>query len=101
MPPAANSWATSRRRVDTHTEVCVSQRALVVYGGWDGHQPGEVAKLMARVLREDGFDVELADSLAVLSDEKRLRDVDLLVPHWTMGRIDDAQLNPVLNAIRE
>src|SRR5687768_5165800 len=101
MPPAANSWATSRRRVDAHTDVCVSRRALVVYVSWDGHQPGEVAKLMARSLRGDGFYVALADSLAALSVEKRLRDADLLVPHWTMGRIDDAQLNPALNAVRE
>jgi type 1 glutamine amidotransferase len=74
---------------------------LIVYGGWDGHQPREVADLMARVLREDGFAVDLADSLDALSDERRLRGVQLLVPHWTMGRIDDAQLEPVLAAVRE
>jgi type 1 glutamine amidotransferase len=74
---------------------------LVVYGGWDGHQPREVGELLARTLREDGFDVDLSDSLAALSDERRLRDLNLLVPHWTMGRIDDAQLAPVLAAVRE
>ena len=79
----------------------MANRALVVYGGWDGHHPREVAGLMARVLREDGFDVELCDSLAALSDERRLAGVSLLVPHWTMGRVDDAQLAPVLAAVRE
>jgi type 1 glutamine amidotransferase len=79
----------------------VSHRALIVYGGWDGHQPREVADLMARVLREDGFSVELSDSLDALSDGRRVAGFDLLVPHWTMGRIDDAKLGPVLSAVRE
>ena len=32
----------------------MSHRALIVYGGWDGHQPREVADLMARVLSDQG-----------------------------------------------
>ena len=79
----------------------MSHRALIVYGGWDGHQPREVAELMARAMREDGFTVDLTDSLAALSDEPRLAGVNLLVPHWTMGRVEDAQLAPALAAVRE
>ena len=30
-------------------------RALVVYGGWDGHQPREVAQILRRILAEEGF----------------------------------------------
>jgi type 1 glutamine amidotransferase len=71
-----------------------------VYGGWDGHQPRDVAELLERVLREDGFEPDLSDSLDALSDERRLRGLALLVPHWTMGKIDDAKLNPVLEAVR-
>ena len=79
----------------------MSRKALVVYGGWDGHQPEEVGRLLARVLREDGFDVELSDSLDAFADEAKLRGLSLIVPHWTMGRITDAQLNPVLAAVRD
>jgi uncharacterized protein len=75
-------------------------RALVVYGGWDGHQPRAVAELLARVLREDGFDVELSDTLDAFRDETRLRALGLIVPHWTMGAITDEQLQPVLNAVQ-
>jgi len=77
------------------------RKALIVYGGWDGHQPREVATLLGRVLREDGFDVELSDSLDAFADERKLRGLSLIVPHWTMGRITDPQLNPVLNAVRD
>ena len=79
----------------------MSRKALVVYGGWDGHQPQAVGELLGRVLREDGFDVELSDSLDSLADEQKLRSLSLIVPHWTMGKITDAQLNPVLRAVRE
>ena len=78
----------------------MSRRALIVYGGWDGHRPREVGELLSRVLREDGFNVETSDSLAALSDERRLRGLDLLVPHWTMGNVSDAELAPCLAAVR-
>jgi type 1 glutamine amidotransferase len=75
-------------------------KALIVYGGWDGHQPGAVAQVLARVLREDGFDVELSDSLDAFGDESKLRSLRLIVPHWTMGSIRPEQLQPVLNAVQ-
>ena len=78
----------------------MSRKALVVYGGWDGHQPREVGALLAQGLREDGFDVDLSDSLDAF-DAPRLAGLSLIVPHWTMGRITAAQLNPVLSAVRD
>jgi uncharacterized protein len=81
--------------------VRVSRKALVVYGGWDGHRPEEVGELLARVLREDGFEVELSDSLDAFADERKLKALSLVVPHWTMGRISDRQLSPVLSAVRD
>jgi uncharacterized protein len=78
----------------------VARRALIVYGGWDGHQPREVAQVFERALREDGFDVQLSDTLDSFADERSLRALSLIVPHWTMGTIRDDQLNPVLSAVR-
>ena len=75
-------------------------RALIVYGGWDGHQPREVAEVFRRALVEDGFGVEFSDSLDIFRDESKLRGVNLIVPHWTMGDISDDQLNPVLRAVQ-
>ena len=78
----------------------MARRALIVYGGWDGHQPREVAQVFERALREDGFDVQLSDTLDSFADERSLRALSLIVPHWTMGTIRDDQLNPVLSAVR-
>ena len=78
----------------------MAKRALIVYGGWDGHQPEQVADLFAAVLSEDGFAVDRSDTLDAFADEGRLAGADLVVPVWTMGRITDAQANPVLAAVR-
>ena len=77
----------------------VPRRALIVYGGWDGHQPEAVAQIFRRVLIEDGFEVETSNSLDSFRDESKLRSLSLIVPHWTMGTISSEQLQPVLSAV--
>lgn len=75
-------------------------RALVVWGGWDGHQPKQVGEIFARVLREEGFGVEVADTLDAFKDEAKVMGLSLLVPIWTMGQISKEQAEPVLKAVR-
>jgi type 1 glutamine amidotransferase len=77
----------------------VAQKALLVYGGWDGHQPQQVAEVLAGALRQDGFEVEVSDSLDAFKDRDKLMKLSLIVPHWTMGRITGEQLKPVLDAV--
>ncbi len=78
----------------------MNRRVLIVHGGWEGHQPAEVAQIFARVLREDGFDVELSNSLDAFADEARLKSLHLIVPIWTMGKISDDQAKSVCNAVQ-
>lgn len=78
----------------------MSRKALIVWGGWEGHQPKQVAEFFGRLLIEDGFEVEISDTLDAFKDEKKLMGLSLIVPHWTMGRISEEQVNPVLNAVR-
>ena len=49
-------------------------RALLVAGGWEGHQPHECAALFAGVLRDDGFQVTVSDTLDVYLDADLLRE---------------------------
>jgi hypothetical protein len=74
--------------------------ALIVYGGWDGHQPKEVSQLLHDALVKDGFQVELSDTLDALLDGDKLKSLDLIVPIWTMGAIKREQLTPLLEAVR-
>jgi type 1 glutamine amidotransferase len=80
-------------------EVSVAGKALIVWGGWDGHQPREVAQLFERILKEDGFSVELSNSLDAFADEAKLMSLDLIVPVWTMGTLTNEQVAPVVKAI--
>lgn len=75
------------------------KKALIVQGGWDGHQPKEVSEILADILRKEQFDVEVSDTLDRFKDGP-LDSIDLIVPVWTMGTITPDQLNPMLNAVR-
>ena len=73
--------------------------ALIVAGGWEGHEPRQCADIFASVLRGDGYDV--ADTLDVYLDAPRLRALDLIVPLWTMGTITAEQETGLLDAIAD
>lgn len=73
--------------------------ALIVRGGWDGHEPVQVSELFASFLKTSGFAVELSESLDSFLDVEKLMNLDLIVPVWTMGKISDEQLKPVLAAV--
>lgn len=64
-----------------------TQRALVVRGGWEGHDPVGSTDVFIPHLREAGFDVTVEDSLEVYADETAMSGVDLIVQSWTMGDI--------------
>ena len=73
--------------------------ALIVAGGWEGHEPQQCADIFAAVLRGDGYDVEIADTLDVYLDASKLRALDLIVPLWTMGTITREQETGLLEAV--
>ena len=75
------------------------RKALIVWGGWEGHEPEKVADLLARLLDHSGFDVELADTLDVFDDAAKLASLNLIVPNWTMGKITDRQCGNVSDAV--
>lgn len=75
--------------------------ALLVYGGWDGHQPRLGAELFAGCLQERGYSVELSDTLDAYLDIEKLRTLSLIVPVWTMGTITNEQAAGLLQAVRE
>ena len=62
-------------------------KALITWGGWDGHEPDKVAAIFAAILRDAGADVTVTDSLACFDDPAPLREFDLIVPVWTMSKL--------------
>jgi len=74
------------------------KQALIVQGGWQGHEPRQVSEILARALRENGMQVEIADTLDVLK-QRDLKALDLIIMQWTMGKIERDQLEPLLEAV--
>ncbi|GIO45143.1 ThuA domain-containing protein [Paenibacillus apis] len=77
----------------------MAKKALIVQGGWDGHEPVQVAERFARLLAGEGFEVEVSDILDRFKNEEDLKSHNLIVPIWTMGEITEEQLKPVLRAV--
>jgi type 1 glutamine amidotransferase len=75
------------------------RKALVVWGGWDGHEPKLVADRVEKVLTGEGFDVVVKDTLDAFLDVEYLKTLDLIYPVWTMGNITGEQCGPVLKAV--
>ena len=75
------------------------RRALIVWGGWEGHDPENVATVFRDLLAENGFEVTLADSLEAFNDAEKLKLLDLIVPVWTGGQITAEQLSAVTEAV--
>jgi len=73
--------------------------ALMVWGGWEGHQPKQCVDIFAPFLREQGFEVEIADTLDAYLNAEKLSRLSLIVPVWTMGTITREQEQGLLKAI--
>lgn len=66
-------------------------KALVTWGGWEGHEPEKVGPMFADWLRQAGMEVTLTDSLSCFDDAEALKAYDLIVPVWTMSKIEKSQ----------
>jgi len=76
------------------------KKALMVWGGWDGHEPKQCVEIFAPILEENGFDVEVSDTLDAYLDEDRMKSLSLVVPCWTMGKIEIPQAQGLMNAVK-
>lgn len=75
------------------------KRALIVQGGWDGHQPELVSVRFKKILENEGFEVTISDTLQSFEDLDSLMKLDLIVSCWTMGEISQEQCTNVAKAV--
>ena len=76
------------------------RKALMVWGGWEGHEPKQCADIFAPILREKGFDVEVSDTLDSYLNKEKMMGLSLVVPIWTMGVITREQEAGLLEAVK-
>ncbi len=77
----------------------MAKQALIVQGGWQGHEPLQVSEIFTKLLEAEGISVEVSDTLDSFLDAEALKRLDLIVPLWTMGEITKEQVTPVLEAV--
>lgn len=75
------------------------KKALIVWGGWDGHEPKQCADFFVPFLRDNGYAVTVADNLDVYCDAAGMHSLSLIVPIWTMGTITAEQEKGLLTAV--
>src|SRR5690348_5155381 len=73
--------------------------ALLVRGGWKGHEPEKTSGRFEAFLLEEGFDVVASDTLDAYLDRDLMGRVDLIVQTWTMGEIADDQFEGLQEAV--
>lgn len=76
------------------------KNALMVWGGWDGHEPRQCVERFVPFIGEQGFAVDVRDSLDVFADAETMARMDLIVPCWTMGVLAPEQEKGLLDAVR-
>ena len=77
------------------------KNALIVWGGWDGHEPEGVANFLGDLLSIEGFNVTISPTLDSFADEELVFAQNLLIPVYTMSEITKEQFEPVRVAVAE
>jgi uncharacterized protein len=75
------------------------REALIVWGGWAGHEPEQCASIIAQLLEEDGFKVYVENSTEAFADPA-IGDMSLVVPIYTMSKIEKEELTNLTVAVR-
>lgn len=77
----------------------MSKKALVFYGGWNGHEPDLVAAYIGKLLEAKGLEVKVTDDMSCLEDEAYVASLHVIVPVVTMDKISNEQVNSISEAV--
>jgi len=76
------------------------REVLIVWGGWSGHEPEQCATIIRGMLEEDGFKVYVENTTEAFADPS-IKDLSLIVPIFTMSKIEKEELTMLTEAVRE
>lgn len=74
-------------------------RALIVWGGWEGHEPESVADLFRNQLVAEGFDVDVSNHVEDFGRVREIEGLRLIVPVVTMSHISPEACRAVCDAV--
>ncbi|SDG51771.1 ThuA domain-containing protein [Pelagibacterium luteolum] len=74
------------------------RKALIAWGGWEGHEPEKCSEIVGAMLEADGFSVEIVQGTQGFADPG-LKDLSLIVPIITQSTIEKAELANLVAAV--
>ena len=75
------------------------REALIVWGGWSGHEPEKGAEVCREMLEQAGFKVYVETTTEAFADPA-IRDMSLIVPIYTMSKIEKEEVQNLTAAVR-
>lgn len=77
------------------------KKILMVWGGWEGHEPEQVTFKLKPLLEKEGAIITVSDSLGVYTNKELMSSFDLIIQAWTMGKISKEQEKGLLDAVKK
>ena len=74
-------------------------KALLAYGGWEGHEPGPCAAIVGPLLEASGVQVTHTRSLEPYADVAYLRTFDVIVQNWSFDSLREEEEHGLLAAV--
>jgi type 1 glutamine amidotransferase len=75
------------------------REALIVWGGWSGHEPEQGARIVGEMLERHGFTVYVENTTEAFADPA-IADMSLVVPIVTMAKIEKEEVENLAAAVR-
>ncbi len=76
------------------------KKVLIVYGGWPGHKPALFAEIASELLRKEGAEVTLSDTVEIYANEEMMSQMDLIIQSVTMDKIGKEQIKGLVKAVK-
>ncbi|HVY20073.1 MAG TPA: ThuA domain-containing protein [Bauldia sp.] len=77
----------------------MAKQALIVWGGWIGHEPEQGAAIVREMLTQEGFAVRIETETKAFADPA-IHDLDLIVPIYTMSKIEKNEVANLSKAVQ-
>ena len=74
------------------------REALIVWGGWSGHEPEQCATIVSEMLKSEGFTVYVENTTEAFADPS-IRDLSLIIPIVTMSKIEKEEVQNLSKAV--
>ena len=74
------------------------REALIVWGGWSGHEPEQCATIVSEMLKGEGFTVYVENTTEAFADPS-IKDLSLIIPIVTMSKIEKEEVQNLSKAV--